>query len=361
MLRVDNSYPAKYHQVFSSNPNQGEVQIQTSQTDKKKKQAAAYMIGATALASVVAFGILGRRGTFGTKIQKFLGGTPKKPPESPKPPKAENKPKSPATQAPQPKNLGMTQLDKAKNALDNLYEKVITKAKKDGNIKRADIFKQCKDNINSLDSQTVYGNLLEALYKDLRLGEYPTTSLITKNIEKITAKETALIKVKNQNGWHYRIPKNRHSSKSVDRVSVNALADEKLIQSLDDLFASGKVKGYYKTPDCNINWLERHDPITIYLDEKATPDTLDAIKTVCEKYIRSTEDVLSGQKFASGMALQKSPDKHDIEAILLQAKNVDPILEKVLRAQFTDTASGKLITSAGYIDSAKKMIDLIKN
>ena len=46
-------------------------------------------------------------------------------------------------------------------------------------------------------------------------------------------------------------------------------------------------------------------------------------------------------------------------AILEQAKNIDPILEGVLRPQFTDKKSGKLIASAGYVDSAKKLFDLI--
>lgn len=242
-----------------------------------------------------------------------------------------------------------------------MYDKVINKAQKDGNTKRVAIFEQCKNNISSLDAQTTYTNLLDALYKDLRLGEYPASSLVTKNIEDITSKGNKFIKVKNQNGWHYRMPIGRKSAKSVDRISVNALADEKLIKNLDDLFASGKVKGYYKTPDASLNWLERHDPITIYLDEKADTKTLEAVKTACEKYIRSSEDVLSGRKFASGMALQKSPDEQDIKAILQEAKNVDSTLEYVLRTQFTDNASGKLITSAGYMDSAKKMIDLMKN
>ena len=310
---------------------------ETPMPEESKKRAAAYMIGATALASVIMLGVLGHNGKLGSKIQRLLGG------------KTEQTIK--AATNPQ---------DNAKKVLGELYEKVITKAQKDGNTRRAGIFKQCKDNINSLDTQTMYGNLLDALYKDLRLGEYPTSALVTKNIEEITAKGTASIKVKNQNGWHYRMPIARKSGKSVDRISVNALADEKLIKSLDDLFASGKVKGYYKTPETNLNWLERHDPITIYLDEKATPETLDAVKTACEKYIRSTEDVLSGKKFASGMALQKSPDEKDIKAVLEQAKNIDPILEDVLRKQFTDTASGKLITSAGYMDSANKLINLIK-
>ena len=337
----------KYTPTFSSNPMSKEKaeSPDVSSKDEAKSNASAYMIGATALASVIALGILGRKGKLGAKIQKVLGGKPVQE-------KAEQVAAASANLASPSKN--------AKKALADLYSKVIAKAQKNGNTKRAKIFEQCKNNIDSLDTQTTYANLLDAIYKDLRLGEYPTSSIITKNIEEITAKGTQTIRVKNENGWHYRIPLGRKSAKSVDRVSVNALADENLVKALDDLFASQKVKGYYKTPDTTLNWLERHDPITIYLDEKATPETLDLIKSTCGKYIRSTEDVLSGKKFASGLALQKSPDEQDIRAILAEAKNVDAELESVLEKQFTN-ANGKLITSAGYIDSAKKLIELVRS
>lgn len=338
MTNVNNINFAENHNSIKSVNEQKATKLHAQKNeDENRKRAYSYMIGATALASVIAIGIAGRNGKLGDKIQKILGGTPKKL----------------LTQKHTPR-------ESAKDALTKLYDKVIEKAKKDGNTKRVDIFEKCKNDIGTLDEKTLYGNLLEALYKDLRLGEYPARDLITKNIENITSKETNLIKVKNQNGWHYRIPVGRKSAKTLERVSINAKADENLIKELDDLFASGRVKGYYKTPDTSLNWLERHDPITIYLDEKATQKTLDEVKAVCEKYVRSKEDVLVGNKFASGMALQKSPDEQDIQAILEQAKNIDDVLEQVLRVQFTDNKSGKLITSAGYMDSAKKLLDLIK-
>ena len=88
-----------------------------------------------------------------------------------------------------------------------------------------------------------------------------------------------------------------------------------------------------------MNWLERHDPITIYLDEKADTKTLEAVKTACEKYIRSSEDVLLGKKFASGMALQKSPDEQDIKAILQEA--IQGKLTESWRKTATIEESGK--------------------
>lgn len=290
-------------------------------SDNKRNRAMTYMIGATAVAGLVALAILARKSG---QVKEIL--------------------------APD---------EKAKNALSDLYQKVIEKAQKSGNDKRAKIFEQAKNNISTDDKKLLYGNLLDALYKDLRLGEYSSSGIVTRGIENITSQSTSLIRVKESSGWHFRIPKTRQSSKTVDRVSVNALADENLIKALDDLFASGQVKGYYKTPDQALNWLERHDPITIYLDEKADKSILDKIRKTCEKYIRSTDDVLSGDKFAPGMALQKSPNKQDIEALLSQAKNIDPQLEETLRKQFTDLRTGDLIASAGYIDATKKLLGLL--
>lgn len=304
------------------------------------------MIWATAVASIIAFGILSKKGYLGKNVKNTLWGA--------------SKPNTVKPNVSSTINNILTPDQKAKSILANLYQKVIDNANKSGNNRRAGIFEQCKNNIDTLDTKTVYGNLLDALYKDLRLGEYSTSNIITKDIDKITAQSSSLIKVKNAHGWHYRIPNSRQGKETVDRISVNALADESLIRELDDLFSSGKVKGYYKTPDQALNWLERHVPITIYLDEAANKNTLDAIKSVCQKYIRSTDDVLLGDKFAPGMALQKSPTTKDIEALLSQAQTVDSQLESILRKQFTEFSTGKLKTSAGYIEATKKLLVLIK-
>lgn len=343
-LEINNISVSNVNPVLHVSSDASNEVVSTS-TNKEKSSAMTYMIGATALATVIAVGVLSKKGKLGTKMQESLWGSQRKPSINPNASSTID-------------NLSIE--DKAKSALKDLYQKVINKARQSGNDKRVNAFEMCKNNIDSYDTKTIYGNLLDALYNESRLGEYATSNLITKDIDKITGLGTSTIHVKDANGWHYRIPKSRQGNKTVDRVSVNALADENLIKALDDLFASGKVKGYYKTPNQSLNWLERHDPITIYLDEAADKSTLDNIKSVCEKYIRSTDDVLIGDKFASGMALQKSPTKQDIEAILQQAKGIDSQLESVLRTQFTETSTGKLKTSAGYIEAAKNLFDLVK-
>lgn len=330
----------------------------TKPINKESSNAAAYMIGATAIATVVALGIAGRKGKLGNRLQELLEGKAKNINKPNPNVTSEANVTSQATQT--ITETVLTPQQKAKQTLAKLYEKVINKAKLDGNQKRVDIFEQAKISLENMDKETVYGNLLEALYKDLRLADYPLSHIKTQNIEQITGKGNSLMRVNDQNGWHYRMPNIRQGNRTIDRVSVNAVADENLIKALDDLFGTGKVKGYYKTPDMGVNWLERHDPITIYLDEKATPETLKNIKTTCEKFIRSTNDVLSGDKFAPGFALQKSPDAQDIETLLSKAKNIDPALEKVLRTNFTRIETGELKTSAGYMDAAKKIIESIQ-
>ena len=167
-----------------------------------------------------------------------------------------------------------------------------------------------------------------------------------------------MIKVRDENGWFYRMPRRRTTTQTVDRISINALAEPNLIKALDDLLGNGEVRGYYKTPNTPSDWASRHDPITIYLDEKATPEILEKVRSVCKKYIRSTDDVLIGDKFAPGFALQKSPSTIDIENLLKKANIIDPVLEKTLRKYFTN--DGKLKASAGELSAAEKLLEYLQ-
>ena len=144
------------------------------------------MIGATAVASIIAFGILSKKGYLGKNVKNTLWGA--------------SKPNTVKPNVSSTINNILTPDQKAKSILANLYQKVIDNANKSGNNRRAGIFEQCKNNIDTLDTKTVYGNLLDALYKDLRLEEYSTSNIITKDIDKITAQSSSLIKVKNAHG-----------------------------------------------------------------------------------------------------------------------------------------------------------------
>lgn len=248
---------------------------------------------------------------------------------------------------------------RAKNLLLSMYDDIIKEAEKSGNQKRVFAYKTVAEKIRNdeLDEFTLYSNLLETQYNALRLVEYPIDDKYDCNIDKITGADTPDIKVKAENGWHYRMPKNQRQSKVVDRISVNALTSKELIKKLDNLFVSGRLHGYYKTPDMSDNWLERHDPVTIYLSEPCNNTILSTIEKEITPFIRSKKDVLIGEKFAPGFALQKSPNLNDIENILAEAKKLDSGFEQVLRKRFTRTGTNTLAMSAGEMEAMKRLLE----
>lgn len=215
-----------------------------------------------------------------------------------------------------------------------------------------------------LPAEDVYRNLLHSYYERMRFACYPEDARFDPEIYKATSQETPLMETHNSNQWDYRYPRNRRkfgwstSDKNTDRISVNAVTDRTFIGRLDTLFGQGYIKGYYKTPDFPYAWLFRHDPVTIYLHEPATPRVLGDIAELARPFIRSTKDVLPGYKFAPGLALERSPQTEELEQLLMRAKCIDPEIEKMLRNRFT-TDEQRLATSSGYYAAAKKLLDAI--
>ena len=257
-----------------------------------------------------------------------------------------------------------TALDKATNEVIKGWEKVAEEAK--GKTNR---YNNCQTQIQRLikgerTPESVYTSLFNDYYYGIRLAKYPKTSKYNEAISDITQKETRLMQVADeQNGWHFRLPRNRHADgwstkgKSVDRISVNAETDQKLIYELDQLFGSGEIKGMYKTPDQSFLWLTRHDPITIYLYEKATPEVLAKIERVTKPFIRSNKDVLVGHKFAPGLALEKSPQPQDIQQLIDEANKIDPALGTVFKNLMQRNNFPK--ASSGQVTAAKKVLNLL--
>lgn len=215
-----------------------------------------------------------------------------------------------------------------------------------------------------ISDNDIYYQLYKDFYETLRTAQYPKDARFDWQIDELTGKSTSLIKASEENGWHYRTPEIRHqqgwstSDKSIDRISVNAVTDRNLIETLDKLFGEGHIKGYYKTPDDAYRWLERHDPITIYLHEKATPEILSKIEQATKPYIRSTEDVLIGEKFAPGLALEKSPQLEDIDNLLKRAKSIDPLIEQQLKISLQGLKTN-INASAGQITAGHKFLDFL--
>ena len=142
-------------------------------------------------------------------------------------------------------------------------------------------------------------------YNNLREASYTKESSIRGSVYEFDeALSTANpgIKLTYENGWLWHRPKNGCKGLGKDRVSLNVVGDKKLIEELDRLITKGEfidkngklvklknkefTKGFYKTCLDSDDWLTRHDPITMYFDEKVSPEMLDALAQVTEKYAR---------------------------------------------------------------------------
>lgn len=244
-------------------------------------------------------------------------------------------------------------ISKAKGRTIELCEDIAKQEGNDNWLKTADDFK-----LNLKSDKSIYQYLFSLEYGNIRYANYSDKFRFDRTIDVLTGKDSAFARVKESNGWHYRYPLHLNGKLStVDRISVNAAADKKLIKDLDEFMQNEKINGYYKTPEFSTQWLMRHDPVTIYLGEKATPELLSKIEKLTKPYIRSTEDVLVGQKFAPGLALEKSPKPQDIQNLINQADKIDPLLSKVFTNEMT--RNGKLKASAGEVTAANRILTLL--
>ena len=156
---------------------------------------------------------------------------------------------------------------------------------------------------------SVFSKLYNDNYDNLRMASYsPESSFKHSTMSQIDDTVSPGIHpsgtfVTFGNGWSWRILDNGCKRAARDRVSLNVVADTRMIDELDRLLCKGEfidkngkliklsddalTKGYYKTPQNANEWLTRHDPITMYFDTKVSPEMLDAIAQVTEKYART--------------------------------------------------------------------------
>ncbi len=214
-----------------------------------------------------------------------------------------------------------------------------------------------------LSLQILYSSFIHEVYKQLRISPYSKkgTKGFDSKIHEITAKEISdsngnvIIKVRGPLGWHGRINTSDDHSEVIERISVNAVGCRGLIQALDELLITKRIQGFYKVPNTAEGWHGRHEPVTIALEKKATPEVLDLIKTAVQPYIRSEKDVLLGEKIMPGLALEKHPSSEERQAVIEQARRVDPPLAKAIEKYFKDGVS------TGQFTAAQLAIDFLSN
>lgn len=157
----------------------------------------------------------------------------------------------------------------------------------------------------------VYYNALNRRYDELRHANYAPSRIVDNDWAKKAEISAYGMEVENysiddgvkeQANWNYRKSaaiKHKILDYKVfprERISLNCVADGRLITALDKYFSAGivdgkivrsaPVNGYYKTPrfDDNNMWLTRSDPITLYFMGPIDKQTLEDVKKITAPY-----------------------------------------------------------------------------
>lgn len=215
---------------------------------------------------------------------------------------------------------------------------------------------------------SLWGDWIAFEYKKIRKAAYPEDKRHHPAIDKLTSLETPQLKVihDDEGSWHFRVPRdvtNTDNDTITDRLSLNVCANPQLIECLDDLFASGAVKGFYKTPSESQRWISRHDPITIYLKEPLNTQIENRLASLVKPFIRSTENVLPGRIIIPGITCEKNPTQEQMEEAIKEATSFHPSFGNKARQTFTrHNQDGEpcLKASTGEYNSVRRIIDLLK-
>lgn len=196
-----------------------------------------------------------------------------------------------------------------------------------------DLYKNLFDNIDNPESRKkLVSGLFQDVYNKYRIADYPTDPTEEQTWE--DALKNTKVGVDNRKSeWMYRgiFPKN--GEETVTRGSFNVKVTPELIDSLDDLIASGKIKANYKfgQPGTTASPTERHDSISIYFLEQPSGEALQELAATIKPYIRG--DNLLGKKIENGFFMSEigSIETEHIESFVEELKSKDPAFAEAVK------------------------------
>lgn len=206
----------------------------------------------------------------------------------------------------------------------------------------ADLYKKYLDNIDNTESRK---NLIYALFNDVyktyRIAEYPSDpqeELIWEN-----ALNNKKVNVNNsKKEWQYRGIFPKKDEETVTRGSLNVHVTKELINGLDELISSGKIKANYKfgQPGTTASPSERHDAISIYFLEQPTNEALQELIKTIKPYVRG--DNLLGKKIDDGFFMSEigSVETRHIEKLVNDLSTIDSALAQAV-ADYTSSKTGQ--------------------
>ncbi len=221
-----------------------------------------------------------------------------------------------------------------------------------------------------------YYNALNRRYEELRQANYTSSRIVDKEWAKKAENPANGMEVENytvdggvkeQANWNYRKSaaiKHKILDYKIfpkERISLNCVADGRLITALDKYFSAGivdgkivrsaPVNGYYKTPrfDDDNMWLTRSDPITLYFMEPVDKQTLEDIKKVTAPYQNPQKLAANDLVFAEGLVkgaewMSHLPENQPEDEVRLM-KKVEKLNQELAEAIYGFmNACGKAVT-----------------
>ena len=177
----------------------------------------------------------------------------------------------------------------------------------------------------------------------------------------------------NDDGWMWhRFDNGFQDSKLGDRCSFNVKADKSMLDELDNLIMNGiykdangiertipknkRTNALYKTDNDAQVWLKRHDPVTVYFDDKVSDEMVEALTDISSRYKRSSNtplmNSLDGKLWIvkeTYITLQQAKDLH------AKAEKLNPELANAMYHSFHE--AGAWNVSTGQFAAWSKMLD----
>lgn len=205
-----------------------------------------------------------------------------------------------------------------------------------------DLYKNLFDNIDDPNSRKkLVSGLFQDVYNRYRIAEYPTDPVEEQTWEDALTSTKVGIN-NNKSEWMYRgvFPKN--GEETATRGSFNVDVTPELIDSLDDMIASGKIKANYKfgQPGTTTSPTERHDSISIYFLEQPSEEALKELSQTIKPYVRG--DNLLGKKIVDGFFMSEvgSIETEHIEKFVEELKSKDAAFAEAVKG-YTSPQPGR--------------------
>jgi hypothetical protein len=165
-----------------------------------------------------------------------------------------------------------------------------------------------------------------------------------------------------ENNWVYRGNFSTSEKKTVTRGSLNVVVSEDFVREIDSLIRRGILDANYKfgEPGTMAQASDRHDAVTVYFLTEPTPEAMESLSRIADKYYRG--DDLLGKKISKGFYMSEVGSVSDTHAkeFIQQIKTIDAELSGSVANFLTSRKNGKerVAMSEAQFYSIKETLDL---